>query len=69
MSHTYYSILAHCVFSTKERRRFLREASLRESLHAYLAQFPNNWKMTFQEEVRALLRKHNLEWDERYVWD
>lgn len=24
---------------------------------------------TFQEEFRALLRKHCVEWDERYVWD
>ena len=24
---------------------------------------------TFQEEFRALLRKHNLTWDEAYVWD
>ena len=26
-------------------------------------------KMTFQDEVRALLRKHEVEFDERYVWD
>ena len=26
-------------------------------------------KIGFQEEFRALLRKHNIEWDERYVWD
>lgn len=24
---------------------------------------------TFQDEFRNLLREHNLEWDERYVWD
>jgi REP element-mobilizing transposase RayT len=24
---------------------------------------------TFQDEFRALLRKHGIEWDERYVWD
>jgi hypothetical protein len=24
---------------------------------------------TFQEEFRALLRRHEMEWDERYVWD
>jgi putative transposase len=24
---------------------------------------------TFQDEFRELLRRHNLEWDERYVWD
>jgi hypothetical protein len=26
-------------------------------------------KIGFQEELRALLRKHEIEWDERYVWD
>ena len=26
-------------------------------------------KMSFQDELRALLRSHNLEWDEQYVWD
>ena len=26
-------------------------------------------KLSFQDELRALLRKHELEWDERYVWD
>jgi REP-associated tyrosine transposase len=26
-------------------------------------------KMSFQDELRALLKKHHVEWDERYVWD
>jgi putative transposase len=26
-------------------------------------------KMSFQNEFLELLRKHNLEWDERYLWD
>ena len=26
-------------------------------------------KRDFKVELRALLRKHGLEWDERYVWD
>ncbi|BCU76885.1 transposase [Luteolibacter sp. LG18] len=26
-------------------------------------------KSTFQEELRILLKKHRMEWDERYVWD
>ncbi len=25
--------------------------------------------VSFQDEYRAFLRKHGLEWDERYVWD
>ena len=24
---------------------------------------------TFQDEYRALLKRHGIEWDERYVWD
>ncbi|HSP43677.1 MAG TPA: hypothetical protein VLO11_12445 [Luteolibacter sp.] len=26
-------------------------------------------KMTFQDEYRAFLRKHAVDFDERYVWD
>ncbi|HVX57543.1 MAG TPA: transposase [Candidatus Saccharimonadales bacterium] len=26
-------------------------------------------KMTFQDELRALLRRHQIEFDERYLWD
>ena len=26
-------------------------------------------KMAFQDELRALLRRHRMEFDERYVWD
>ena len=26
-------------------------------------------KLSFQDELRGLLRKHNVDWDERYVWD
>ena len=26
-------------------------------------------KMTFPEELRALLTRHGIEFDERYVWD
>jgi len=25
--------------------------------------------VTFQDEYRAFLRRHEIEWDERYVWD
>jgi putative transposase len=26
-------------------------------------------KMTFQEEIRALLKKHSMRFDKRYIWD
>lgn len=144
-------VYIHLVFSTKDRRPFLRDPQIRPPLHAYLCEVSkrldcppilvggvedhvhllarfgrtitqaewvkevkrvsNQWlkeqslefadfewqggyadfsvspsnlaqvkeyiagqeqhhrKMTFQDEVRTLLRKHGLEWDERYVWD
>ena len=32
-------------------------------------QHENHRKMTFQEEYRKFLKKYNVEYDERYVWD
>ena len=26
-------------------------------------------KISFKDEFRAMLRKHGIEWDDRYVWD
>ncbi len=39
-------------------------------VEAYVAgQEEHHKRMTFQEEFRAFLRKHGIEYDERYVWD
>ena len=144
-------VYLHFVFSTKERRPFLRDKTVREALHAWLGsvskqldcppilvggvedhvhllcrfartitqaewvkelkRVSNGWlkeqgreyadfewqggyadfsvsqsnleqvkqyianqeehhrKMSFQDELRELLHKHQQEWDERYVWD
>ena len=144
-------VYIHLVFSTKERRPFLRDKAVRDALHAYLGgvskqldcppilvggvedhvhllcrfartitqaewvkelkRVSNGWlkeqgrdytdfewqggyadfsvsqsnleqvkqyianqeehhrKVNFQDELRELLRKHQQEWDERYVWD
>ena len=32
-------------------------------------QVEHHKQITFQDEVRGLLRKHGLEWDEQYMWD
>jgi putative transposase len=34
-----------------------------------LGQPEHHRKVGFQDELRALMRKHEIEWDERYVWD
>ena len=41
-----------------------------ESVSRYIEkQEEHHRKMTFQDELRALLRRHAIEFDERYVWD
>jgi putative transposase len=151
MPQSLANVLIHLVFSTKQRRPFLRDPQLRDEMHRYLAgiskklhcpaiciggtgdhvhilarmsrtvalaswvmelkrassvwaktrteewsrfqwqagygafsvsqsqsdivdryiadQEKHHRKQTFQQEFRALLRKHKIEFDERYVWD
>jgi len=151
MPQSLSAVYIHLVFSTKERRPFLRNQAVRESLHAQLGSISkvlecpsllvggvedhvhllcrfsrtitqaewvkelkpvsNGWlkeqgrefadfewqggyadfsvsqsnldqekeyiatqevhhrKMTFQDELRMLLRRHEIEFDEHYVWD
>jgi putative transposase len=41
-----------------------------EQARAYVAtQEEHHRKVSFQEEFRALCRKHGVKIDERYVWD
>jgi REP element-mobilizing transposase RayT len=41
-----------------------------EKVKKYIAgQEEHHRKVGFQDELRALLRKHELKWDERYLWD
>ncbi len=41
-----------------------------DAVRDYVArQEEHHLKSTFQDEFRALLRKHGIEFDERYVWD
>lgn len=41
-----------------------------EQVDTYVAnQEAHHRTITFQDEFRALLRRHDITWDERYVWD
>jgi REP element-mobilizing transposase RayT len=41
-----------------------------EAVIKYIAnQEEHHRKLSFQDELRALLQKHQQEWDERYTWD
>ena len=41
-----------------------------ETVSAYIdRQMEHHKRVTFQDEYREFLRRHNVEFDERYVWD
>jgi putative transposase len=41
-----------------------------EAVRRYIANHEEHHrKMTFQDELRSLLKNHGIEYDERYVWD
>ena len=41
-----------------------------EQVSNYIAnQAKHHKKMSFQDELRLLLKKHHVEYDERYIWD
>ncbi|MGB6222090.1 IS200/IS605 family transposase [Haloferula sp.] len=44
--------------------------SMLETVEHYIAnQEEHHRKLSFQDEFRMMLRKHRIDWDERYVWD
>jgi putative transposase len=41
-----------------------------EKVKRYIAQQEEHHRRTnFQDELRELLKRHRIEWDERYIWD
>ena len=49
---------------------FTVSSSLLETVIEYIKnQEEHHRKMTFQEEFLMLLKKHNVEFDERYLWE
>lgn len=49
---------------------FSVSASNVDAVKHYIAdQVRHHGRMSFQDEFRDLLRKHELVWDERYIWD
>ena len=44
-------------------------SAIQEKLIKYIEnQEPHHRKMSFQDEFVALLKKHNIEYEERYLW-
>jgi len=49
---------------------FSTSQSAVEQVRTYiLKQEEHHQKHTFQDEFRAFLKQHQIEWDERYIWD
>jgi REP element-mobilizing transposase RayT len=49
---------------------FSVSASNLEVVKKYIAnQDKHHRRMSFQDELRTLLRRHEVEWDERFIWD
>ena len=44
-------------------------SQLDKTIHYIQSQAEHHRKMTFQEEFLALLKKHGIAYDERYLWE
>ncbi len=45
------------------------QSNLQDVRHYIENQQDHHRKMTFEDELRTLFRRHNIEFDERYLWD
>jgi hypothetical protein len=68
-------LVVHSIFSTKGRM-FLRSEEIRNEIYAYIAGILKNLKChpikvggMEEEEVRELLKRHRVAFDERSLWD
>ena len=74
MGHTYSNLLYHVTFSTKDRRRMIREVWA-DRLHQYMAGIARKEFVKAlaiggtNDHVHGLLQRHGIEYDPRYVWD
>jgi hypothetical protein len=63
-------LIIHTVFSTKDRQRLLQSEEIRTEIYAYIgSQAEHLRKITFQDELRQLLKRHRVVFVERYLWD
>jgi REP-associated tyrosine transposase len=54
----------------KDRQRLLQSEEIRTEIYAYIGgQAEHLRKITFQDELRQLLKRHRVVFDERYLWD
>ena len=77
MAHTFTNLLTHIIFSTKDRmptlepdlKQRLFPSSQKQTVVDYIAnQEEHHRKVSFKEEFIAFLKKHEIEYDEKYLW-
>jgi hypothetical protein len=66
---TYTFLKYHIVFGTQYRRPLLH-VKFRKELYAYIArQDEHHRKKSFADEYRELLLRHEIQFDEKYLFD
>ena len=84
MTHTYTQLLYHLVWSTKNRENipYCQPFAWQEGYGAFSVsrsnidvivsyiqnQHRHHTKLSFRDEFLLMLRKHGIEFDERYLW-
>ena len=58
----------HIVFSTKRKTPLIHH-SVEIVINYIVNKWEHHGKKTFQDEYKAFLKKYEVEYDERYVWD
>jgi hypothetical protein len=70
MSQSLVKNLIHLVYSTKHRMpRIPGESNVPEVKEYIRNQVEHHRNMSFQDELRGLLDRHPIEYDECYLWD
>jgi hypothetical protein len=69
MAQSLSHLIVHAVFSAKDRRALLRSEEIRSETYSYLAGIEHHRKFSYQEELRELLKRHRVSFDERYLWE
>jgi REP element-mobilizing transposase RayT len=83
MGRSLTHLLVHAIFSTKDRRPFLRSEEIRNEIYAYMAGTSKNLDCHpveiggIEDHVHVfsslsknkIFKRHRVAFDERYVWD
>ena len=70
MSQSLSNVLLHVAWSTKDGEPWIADC-ITERFHSYVVgeYHRGNRRLSFQVEFRAFLKKSDVAFDERYLWD